>query len=215
MSFQNHRFLLAPVDVKDFFPFSNTGQRLIDHLEPFEGVCRRVKLTHTTVNQDQVGEYFVFLSQSSVTPFHYFPDTGKVVVLEHGSDDELPVIRFLHPAPLPNYHRSHNVGPLDVGYVEGFDTIGRLRKIEHLGQSRQHLAGLRLQNSETAFKGVTSVLRHQLQKSALGASLRRYDLNLPTALLAEDFLQNFTILKFHGYVDHIRQVLLVKVDLLE
>src|SRR5437867_2902897 len=124
---EDDRFILLSRDADDFFTFGDACQRLIHNIQRIESRLRRVQLSDAAINQNEVGHRELFFLDAVVASADNLAHALEIVrQAGHGPDDELPVIRLLHPAVLPYDHRCHNIAALEIGYVEAFYAARRL-----------------------------------------------------------------------------------------
>src|SRR5581483_8851427 len=111
---KDDRLLLSPLKVKDFLLLRDAGKRLVDDLEFLECCGSGMQLSETAIHKDQIRHWSVFFAQPPVASSHHLLHAGEVVVLRHGSDDELPIVRLLHAPVFPDHHGGDNISPLSV-----------------------------------------------------------------------------------------------------
>ena len=135
MPLQHNGFVLLPVYVQNLFLLRYARERLVDNLQTFQRRCCGMKLTDPSVNHNQARQRFPFFLHPAVSPGNRLPHAGKIIVLFRcasvslcAADDELPIVRFLHPALFPHDHGRDRVRSLDVRDVE---TLNPLRLLRH------------------------------------------------------------------------------------
>ena len=130
VALQHHRLVLLAVDVDDLLFFCDGRQRLVDDAQLLQGGGGGVQLSQAAVNQDQIRQRLFLFLQPAVAPPHRLAQGREVVAGERAADDELAVVRLLHPTLLPHHQGSDGFRPLQVRDVETLDALGRYLQIE-------------------------------------------------------------------------------------
>src|SRR5579863_9350251 len=79
MTFENDGLVLPPEHVQNFLFLGNARQGLIDDLEFFQRLRRGVKLTESTIDQNQAGKRLAFFLQAAIAALDSFLHAGKIV----------------------------------------------------------------------------------------------------------------------------------------
>src|SRR5712664_1558064 len=127
VALQNAGFVFLPQNVQNLFFLRDAGHRLIDDLQRFQSLRRGVQLADATVDQNQARHRPLLFQDATVAPAHGFAHACEIVVLPNyrkaaagraiailTADNELAIIRFLHPAVFPDNHRSYRIRALDM-----------------------------------------------------------------------------------------------------
>jgi len=138
----------------------------------FPAPRRRVELAEAPVDQDQVGEGFLFFLEAAITALNDFLHAREIVISPFATNDELAIAGFFHPPVFPHNHRSHRVGALQMGDIEALDSARRLRQPEGLLERVDNRLRAGLQRPEALLEGVARILFNQLQEGVLRAPLR-------------------------------------------
>src|SRR3984957_10571257 len=145
------------IDVKNFFAFSNGGERLIDDLMRFQGLGCRVKLPQASIDEHQAGHRLFFLQKAFIAACDYLAHGSKIVHTLDRADDELAVVRFLHLAIFPDHHGGHSLRALDVRNVEALDALGEFGQAENFLQFFLNGLGIGLELAKALIVGLFGV----------------------------------------------------------
>src|SRR5882672_3319130 len=172
MALQVDRLVLLPEHIDNFLLLGDAGDSLVDDLKFFQRRGGRVELAEAPIDQDQVGEGFLFFLEAAITALNDFLHAREIVIAPFATNDELAIAGFFHPPIFPHNHRSNSVGALQMGDIEALDAARRLRQPERLLERVNNCLRAGLQDAEALLEGVARVLFNQLQEGVLRAPLR-------------------------------------------
>src|SRR5260370_13937459 len=228
VALQNAGFVFLPQNVQNLFLLRYAGHRLIDDLQGFQSLRRGVQLADATVNQNQARHRPLLFQDATIAPAHGFAHACEIVVLADypksvtrrpiallATNNELAIIRFLHPAVFPDNHRSHRIRALNMRNVKAFDAARGLQQIQGVLDRFADGLGRGLQDAEALLEGVLGIVFHEVQERALAAALWSKNFNFMFRAIGERLFQQGAVFEIDRDVNRFGQIFRFQVKLLQ
>src|SRR5205085_1190275 len=105
------------------------------------------------------------------------------------------------------YHDAGDVfSTRDIRDVEGFDTLGKVRKLEKLLQLGKYFFGIGLEHTEPLLEGDPRVVLHKLDQVAFLAAFRIKNAHSSTSTFRQCPFKGFAVVEIRRHVDLERYV---------